>query len=127
MIYIFVVLILPILIEVYYSFLTREQGTYTFHIVQKFTLDNYIEVFTQRYIIESLAFTIGISFVIAVGTVVLGMPVAQFLARGTGRGRDLHRDVPVAAALRRHLHCVRVALCVRTAGHRELVPAWGSA
>ena len=29
----------------------------------------------------------GISFVIAVGTVVLGMPVAQFLARGTGRGK----------------------------------------
>ena len=87
MIYIFVVLILPLLIEIYYSFLTREQGTYTFHIVQKFTLDNYIDVFTQRYIIESLAFTIGISFVIAVGTVVLGMPVAQFLARGTGRGK----------------------------------------
>ena len=87
MIYIFVVLILPLLIEIYYSFLTREQGTYTFHIVQKFTLDNYIQVFTQRYIIESLAFTIGISFVIAVGTVVLGMPVAQFLARGTGRGK----------------------------------------
>lgn len=87
MIYIFVVLILPILIEIYYSFLTREQGTFTFHIVQKFTLDNYIQVFTQKYIIESLAFTIGISFVIAVGTVVLGMPVAQFLARGTGRGK----------------------------------------
>ena len=87
MIYIFVVLILPILIEIYYSFLTREQGTFTFHVVQKFTLDNYIQVFTQRYIIESLAFTIGISFVIAVGTVVLGMPVAQFLARGTGRGK----------------------------------------
>ena len=87
MIYIFVVLILPLLIEIYYSFLTREQGTYTFHIVQKFTLDNYIQVFTQKYIIESLAFTIGISFVIAVGTVVLGMPVAQFLARGTGRGK----------------------------------------
>ena len=87
LIYIFVVLILPLLIEIYYSFLTREQGTYTFHIVQKFTLDNYIQVFTQKYIIESLAFTIGISFVIAVGTVVLGMPVAQFLARGTGRGK----------------------------------------
>jgi ABC-type spermidine/putrescine transport system permease subunit I len=87
MVYIFVILILPLLIEIYYSFLTREQGTFTFHIVQKFTLDNYIQVFTQKYIIESLAFTIGISFVIAVGTVVLGMPVAQFLARGTGRGK----------------------------------------
>ena len=31
----------------------------------------------------------GISFVIAVGTVVLGLPVAQFLARGTGRGKVL--------------------------------------
>ena len=87
LLYIFVVLILPILIEVYYSFLTREQGTYTFRIVHRFTLDNYIQVFTQRYIVESLIFTIGISFVIAVGTVVLGMPVAQFLARGTGRGK----------------------------------------
>jgi ABC-type spermidine/putrescine transport system permease subunit I len=87
MIYIFVVLILPLLIQIYYSFLTREQGTYTFHIVQKLTLDNYIQIFTQRYIIESLAFTMGISFVIAVGTVILGMPVAQFLARGTGRGK----------------------------------------
>jgi ABC-type spermidine/putrescine transport system permease subunit I len=87
LLYIFVVLILPILIEIYYSFLTREQGTYTYHIVHRFTLDNYIQVFTQRHIVESLAFTIGISFVIAVGTVVLGMPVAQFLARGTGRGK----------------------------------------
>ena len=89
LLYIFVILILPILIEVYYSFLTREQGTYTFRIVHRFTLDNYIQVFTQRYIVESLTFTIGISFVIAVGTVVLGMPVAQFLARGTGRGKIL--------------------------------------
>ena len=87
LIYIFVVLILPLVIEIYYSFLTREQGVYTYHVVQKLTLDNYIQVFTQNYIIQSLLFTIGISFVIAVGTVVLGMPVAQFLARGTGRGK----------------------------------------
>ena len=87
MIYIFVVLILPVLIEIYYSFLTREQGVYAYHTVQKFTLDNYIQVFAQRYIVESLAFTIGISLVIAAGTVVLGLPVAQFLARGTGRGK----------------------------------------
>ena len=87
MIYIFVVLILPVLIEIYYSFLTRVQGVYAYHIVQKFTLDNYVQVFAQRYILESLAFTIGISLVIAAGTVVLGLPVAQFLARGTGRGK----------------------------------------
>ena len=44
MIYMVVVLVLPLLIQIFYSFLTREQGTYTFHIVQKFTLDNYNDV-----------------------------------------------------------------------------------
>lgn len=87
MIYILLVLVLPVAIEVYYSFLTREQGTFAYRIVHKFTLDNYIQVFAQRFIRESLLFTLGISFVIAVGTVVLGLPVAQFLARGTGRGK----------------------------------------
>ena len=87
MIYIIIVLVIPVLIEIYYSFLTREQGVYAYHIVRKFTLDNYVQVFAQRYILESLAFTIGISLVIAAGTVVLGLPVAQFLARGTGRGK----------------------------------------
>jgi ABC-type spermidine/putrescine transport system permease subunit I len=85
--YIVVVLIVPVLIEVYYSFLTREQGTFAFRIVHRFTLDNYVQVFAQRYIVDSLLFTIAISFVIAVGTVVLGLPVAQFLARSTGRGK----------------------------------------
>jgi ABC-type spermidine/putrescine transport system permease subunit I len=87
MIYIIIVLVVPVLIEIFYSFLTREQGVYAYHIVRKFTLDNYVQVFAQRYILESLAFTIGISLVIAAGTVVLGLPVAQFLARGTGRGK----------------------------------------
>lgn len=87
MIYILLVLIVPVAIEVYYSFLTREQGEFTYRIVHEFTLDNYIQVFAQRFIRESLLFTLGISFVIAVGTVVLGLPVAQFLARGTGRGK----------------------------------------
>ena len=87
LLYILVILVIPVLIEVYYSFLTREQGTFAYHIVQKFTLDNYIQIFAQRYIVDSLLFTLGISFVIAVGTVVLGLPVAQFLARSTGRGK----------------------------------------
>ena len=87
LLYIFVILVLPILIEIYYSFLTREQGVYAFRVVHRFTLDNYVQVFTQRYIVQSLLFTMGISFVIAVGTVLLGLPVAQFLARGTGRGK----------------------------------------
>ena len=81
LLYIFVILVLPLLIEIYYSFLTREQGVYTYRIVHRFTLDNYVQVFTQRFIVQSLLFTMGISFVIAVGTVVLGLPVAQFLAR----------------------------------------------
>ena len=89
LLYIFVILVLPLLIEIYYSFLTREQGVYAYRIVHKFTLDNYVQVFSQRFIVQSLLFTMGISFVIAVGTVVLGLPVAQFLARGTGRGKVL--------------------------------------
>jgi ABC-type spermidine/putrescine transport system permease subunit I len=87
LIYILVILVIPLLIEIYYSFLTREQGVFAFRIVQKFTLDNYVQIFAQSYIVDSLLFTLGISFVIAVGTVVLGLPVAQFLARGTGRGK----------------------------------------
>ena len=33
LLYIFVILILPLLIEIYYSFLTREQGVYAYRIV----------------------------------------------------------------------------------------------
>jgi ABC-type spermidine/putrescine transport system permease subunit I len=87
LIYILIILVIPLLIEIYYSFLTREQGTFAYHIVHKFTLDNYIQIFAQSFIVDSLLFTLGISFVIAVGTVVLGLPVAQFLARGKGRGK----------------------------------------
>jgi ABC-type spermidine/putrescine transport system permease subunit I len=87
LLYILVILVIPVLIEIYYSFLTREQGTFAFHIVQKFTLENYIQIFTTRYIVDSLLFTLGISFVIAVGTVVLGLPVAQYLARSSSRGK----------------------------------------
>jgi hypothetical protein len=114
-------LILPLLIEIYYSFLTREQGVYTFHIVQKFTLDNYIQVFTQKYIVESLLFTIGISFVIAVGTVVLGIPVAQFWRGGPVAARSSSRCACCCRCSATSSR-LRVALRVRTAGHRELVP-----
>ena len=55
-IYIFVVLILPILIKIYYSFLTREREPSP-STSSRTATDNYIQVFTQKYIMESLAFT----------------------------------------------------------------------
>jgi len=119
--YIVVVLIAPVLIEVYYSFLTREQGTFAYHIVQRFTLDNYIQIFAQRYIVDSLLFTIGISFIIAVGTVVLGeqdaggaaqhhsLPTGLARSRGSiGRSILTRRNLPSADAT--HLRSSREPL-----------------
>ena len=122
LLYIFVVLILPILIEVYYSFLTREQGTFTFRIVHQVHAGQLRPGIHPAVHRRESAFTMGISFVIAVGTVVLGMPVAQFLARGTGRGKILIEMCLLLPLFGDIFTALRVALRVRAAGHRELVP-----
>jgi ABC-type spermidine/putrescine transport system permease subunit I len=86
-IYLAVTLILPLAIQAYMSFLSRELGTFTYHVVQKPTLANYEAVFRQADLVYSLFFTLAVSLVISLGSILLGLPVAQFLARGRGRGR----------------------------------------
>jgi ABC-type spermidine/putrescine transport system permease subunit I len=77
----------PMLIQLYYSFLGREQGVYAYHIVHQFTPANYQQIFTQKDILGSLGWTLASSLVVAVGTIIVGLPISQYLARGTGRGK----------------------------------------
>jgi ABC-type spermidine/putrescine transport system permease subunit I len=86
-IYLVVVVLGPMLIQIFYSFLSREQGTFAFHTVLKPTLDNYIAIFTHNDYLTSLLWSIASAFIIAAGTVILGLPIAQYLARGHGRGK----------------------------------------
>jgi ABC-type spermidine/putrescine transport system permease subunit I len=88
-IYLAVIVIGPELIQIFYSFLTREQGVFAYHVVLTPTLDNYLEIFRESQLRESLLWTVGSSMVIAIGTVIFGLPVAHYLARGTGRGKLL--------------------------------------
>jgi putrescine transport system permease protein len=86
-IYLVVIVVGPELIQIFYSFLTREQGVYAYHVVLTPTLASYLEIFQDSELRQSLIWTIASSLVIAIGTVLLGLPVAHYLARGTGRGK----------------------------------------
>jgi ABC-type spermidine/putrescine transport system permease subunit I len=85
-IYLVVVVIIPLAIQVYDSFLAREQGTFAIRTVQRFTLANY-ERIARPDMLQSLVWSIGISLFIAGAAIVVGLPIAHFLARGTGRGK----------------------------------------
>lgn len=82
-------LALPMLVQIYFSFMSRERGELGYYIVHRATLDNYLRVFTRAELANSLAWSILISLVIACGTILLSLPVAHFLARGRGVGKLL--------------------------------------
>ncbi len=85
-IYLTVIVIGPLAIQIYNSFLDRERGQFAYRIVHRFTLENYEQILAAD-ILGSLVWTISISLVIALGSVIIGLPIAHFLARGRGRGK----------------------------------------
>lgn len=87
--YFVLVLVAPLVVQIYYSFMSRERDALGYHVVHRPTLENYTRIVTQDNLWSSLVWTIGISVVIAVGSILIGLPVAHFLSRGQGRGKLL--------------------------------------
>lgn len=83
------VLVVPLAVQVYYSFMSRERDALGYHIVHRPTFDSYVRIVTRNDLWESLTWTIGISLAIAVGSILLGLPAAHFLSRGRGWGKLL--------------------------------------
>jgi putative spermidine/putrescine transport system permease protein len=86
-VYLAVVLVAPVLVQVFYSFMSRERGALGYHVVYQPTIENYTRIVTQDNLWGSLVWTIGISLVVAAGSILLGLPAAHFLSRGRGRGK----------------------------------------
>jgi putative spermidine/putrescine transport system permease protein len=107
-IYFALVLVAPLLVQIYYSFMSRERDALGYHVVHRPTLENYDQIFSRNDLWGSLVWTVGISLLIAVGSLLLGLPVAHFLSRGRGRGKlfvemalllPLFGDIYIAFAL----------------------------
>src|SRR5215211_7619769 len=88
-VYFALVLVAPLLVQIYYSFMSRERDALGYHVVHRPTLENYGQIFTRNDLLGSLTWTVGISLVIAVGSLLLGLPVAHFLSRARGRGKPI--------------------------------------
>jgi ABC-type spermidine/putrescine transport system permease subunit I len=88
-VYFALVLVVPLLVQIYYSFMTRERDALGYHVVHRPTLENYGQVFTRNDLVGSLIWTIGISLMIAVGSILLGLPAAHFLSRPRGWGKPI--------------------------------------
>jgi ABC-type spermidine/putrescine transport system permease subunit I len=88
-IYLALMLIVPVAVQAYFSFMSREQGEFSYYIVHRPTIENYARIIARNDLTQSLIWTTGSSLIVALGTIILGLPAAQFLARGRGRGKLL--------------------------------------
>ncbi|HEX5414204.1 MAG TPA: ABC transporter permease [Chloroflexota bacterium] len=84
-----IVLLMPLGVQLYYSFMARERGTLAYYIGTRATLDNYVQIITRSDLVGSMLWSFGVGFVVAIGIIALGLPVAHFLARGKGIGKTL--------------------------------------
>lgn len=78
LIVIVVLLVMPLLTLLRYSF-----NRYSMQqlMIETFTLENYVRFFSESYYLEVLGTTVGLAAICVVTSVVLGFPVAYFLAR----------------------------------------------
>lgn len=78
LIVIVVLLVMPLLTLLRYSF-----NRYSMQqlMEETFTLENYVRFFSESYYLEVLGTTVGLAAICVVTSVVLGFPVAYFLAR----------------------------------------------
>jgi spermidine/putrescine transport system permease protein len=84
-IYLFILVVVPLIIITIYSFLTR--GTYG-QIVLKFTLTNYSRLLDPNYA-KVLGFSLLVGFGTTVICILVGYPLAYFIARSPSRQRSL--------------------------------------
>lgn len=78
--------IVPLVIQLRTSFMALEQGQVAYRMVDRISLEHYQRI-GRPDMLESLLWSIGISVVISAGAIIVGLPIAHFLARGTGRGK----------------------------------------
>lgn len=78
LIVIVLLLVMPLLTLLRYSF-----NRYSMQqlMIETFTLENYVRFFAESYYLEVLGTTVGLAAICVVTSVVLGFPVAYFLAR----------------------------------------------
>lgn len=78
LIVIVLLLVMPLLTLLRYSF-----NRYSMQqlMIETFTLENYVRFFSESYYLEVLGTTVGLAAICVVTSVVLGFPVAYFLAR----------------------------------------------
>jgi putative spermidine/putrescine transport system permease protein len=76
----------PVLILLVYSFLRDGRNG---QIIPTFTVGNYLTALTDFFYIKILLQTLGLGVVVATTCIVLGFPVAYFLARTKSRWRNL--------------------------------------
>ncbi|MDO6511859.1 ABC transporter permease [Celeribacter halophilus] len=84
-----VLLFLPILSVFVISFEDAETG--------RFTLENYVEIFTRRYYVSALSNTLIVGFAGMIGACLLGVPLAFCMSRFQLRGRTLISTMAVLA------------------------------
>ncbi|UFJ39381.1 iron ABC transporter permease [Brevibacillus humidisoli] len=83
-----IVLMLPILVLVLISF--SEDGTWTVQILPPiYTLDHYIELFTDSDTWEPIATSFELSFIATIGNVIFGVAAAYAMVRLKFRGKTL--------------------------------------
>jgi spermidine/putrescine transport system permease protein len=78
--------VLPFVIIVIYSFLTR--GT-TGNVVWRFNIQNYIRLFSDSIYLQVFARSVWIGFLTTLGCLLLGYPLALFIVQRTPRWRTI--------------------------------------
>ena len=73
---------MPLLYLLRYSFNAYVPGEF---MVNDFTLANYVAFFTDRYYLDGMATTLVISTLVTLACLLLGLPLAAWMARQTGR------------------------------------------
>jgi len=84
MIYLFLFMLLPMLLVAVLSFLTR--GTYG-EVVYRFNLDNYARLMDPLYL-KILLYSLGVGLTTTIFTILIGYPLAYFIARSPARHRS---------------------------------------
>lgn len=72
--------VVPLLIMVYYSFLS-DQG--------QFTLQNYVEFFQKGFYVKLTAKTIGISLIVTIICILIAFPMAYIMAKWIQHGKNI--------------------------------------
>ena len=82
--YLLVLFIFPLALLGSFSFFTTVPGQFGF--TTELTLKNYLRLTGKAYV-DSLTWTMGVALLLSVGSIILSLPLAYFLAREEGVGK----------------------------------------